>query len=94
MLSMIKLISIDKPNNFVSTLILNLTGKKNDGLNYGPDKIQILLVTESQEKRKIKETISDIWKWKWDHSLHYILTKNIFNAINNRFKPNSTSFII
>jgi len=44
----------------VSTLILNLTGKKNDGLNYGPDKIQILLVTESQEKRKIKETISDI----------------------------------
>lgn len=60
MLSMTRLILTGKPNNFVYIWILSRIGKRGDGLNYGPEKIQILSVIENPENKKIKVTVSDI----------------------------------
>lgn len=94
MLFTIKLTSIGKPNSFACILTLSLTGNKEDGSNSGLVKTLIQLVTVSQERRKIKVTVLDIWKWRWDHCLFNTLTKSICSAITTKSKQNSIITII
>lgn len=56
----IRLISIDKQKNFVFTWILSQTGRKENGSNYGQEKILILLVIENPEKRRTKDIVLGI----------------------------------
>jgi len=94
MLFTIKLILIGKPKSFACILTLSLTGNKEDGSSSGLVKTLIQSVTVSQERKKIKATVLDIWKWRWDHCLFYTLTKSICSAIMTKSKQNSIFTII
>ena len=57
---MTKSISIAKQNNFVFISIYSPIGSNVAGFNFGPEKTPILLVIGNLEKKRTKETASDI----------------------------------
>ena len=75
-------------------LISNQTGRRDDGLNFGPEKTQTLLVIASQERKRIKATVSVIWRWKWDHCLSSTPIRSTFNATMTKLRQSSTYFFI
>ena len=89
---MIRSTSTGKQRNFAFTWTLSPTGRKEDGSNCGQGSTLTRLAIERPENRKIKETTSDICKWKWGPYSFFTLIKSLSSATKMKQMLSSTFY--